>query len=180
MLRYISLLVRILSVLSHFTLSLRYRWNMGLVAGKPVFGVSDKASFKPVSSATVTSQKIEISLVASLDMILSNKRITKALIRLRGRAGWSAPVLFANPRRQVFSCRGPYDYSLYSSQRVNILYLKHVVITLPGVTSYYDKHRCCQIIKDIWDAYFLKQFGFWLKETTNWFNNELGSEKRGP
>ena len=25
-----------------------------------------------------------------------------ALIRLRGCAGWSAPLLFANPRRQVF------------------------------------------------------------------------------
>ena len=83
--------------------------HMGLVARKPVFGVSDKASFKPVSSATVTSQNIEIWLVASLDMILSNKRITKALIRLCGRAGWSAPVLFANPRRQVFSLQGPYD-----------------------------------------------------------------------
>ena len=41
-------------------------------------------------------------------MILSNKRLTKALIRLRGCAGWFAPVLFANPRRQVFSRRGPY------------------------------------------------------------------------
>ena len=29
------------------------------------------------------------------------------LIRLRGCAGWSTPVLFANPRRQVFSRRGP-------------------------------------------------------------------------
>ena len=28
---------------------------MGLVARKPVFGFSDKASFKPVSSATETS-----------------------------------------------------------------------------------------------------------------------------
>ena len=28
--------------------------HMGLVARKPVFGVSDKASFKPVSSATET------------------------------------------------------------------------------------------------------------------------------
>ena len=46
--------------------------------------------------------------VASLDMILSIKRITKALIRLRGCAGWSAPVLFANHRRQVFLRRGPY------------------------------------------------------------------------
>ena len=39
----------------------------------------------------------------------SKKRITKALIRLCGCAGWSAPVLFPNPRRQVFSGRGPYD-----------------------------------------------------------------------
>ena len=43
-----------------------------------------------------------------VDTILSNKRITKALIRLRGCAGWSAPWLFANHRRQVFSGRGPY------------------------------------------------------------------------
>ena len=42
-------------------------------------------------------------------MILSKKRITKALIRLRGCAGWSAPVLFANPLRQVFSRRGPFN-----------------------------------------------------------------------
>ena len=44
-------------------------------------------------------------------MVLSKKRITKALIRLRGRAGWSAPVLFANPRRQVFLRRGPFNYT---------------------------------------------------------------------
>ena len=41
-------------------------------------------------------------------MILSKLRITKALIRLRGCAGWSAPYLFANQRRQVFWRRGPY------------------------------------------------------------------------
>ena len=80
---------------------------MGLVARKPVFGVSDKASFKPVSSATETSKKIDISPVANNHMLLSKKRTTKALIRLRGCAGWSAPVLFATPRRQVFSRRGP-------------------------------------------------------------------------
>ena len=39
-------------------------------------------------------------------MILYKKRITKVLIRLRGCAGCSAPVLFANPRKQVFSRRG--------------------------------------------------------------------------
>ena len=45
-------------------------------------------------------------------MSLPKKRITKALIRLRGCAGWSAPVLFANPRRQVFSRCGPFDVNL--------------------------------------------------------------------
>ena len=45
--------------------------KLGLVATKRVFGVSDKATQKSVSSATGTSQKIEISLVASLDMIIS-------------------------------------------------------------------------------------------------------------
>ena len=46
---------------------------MGLVARKPVFGVSDKASFKPVPSATETSLKIEISPVASTYKILFKK-----------------------------------------------------------------------------------------------------------
>ena len=36
-------------------------------------------------------------------MILSWTRITKALIRLHGCTGWSAPLLFANSLRQVFS-----------------------------------------------------------------------------
>ena len=43
-------------------------------------------------------------------MILSKTRKTKALIRLRGCAGWSAPLLFANHRRQVFSRRGPFYF----------------------------------------------------------------------
>ena len=72
--------------------------HMGLVMRKPVFGVSNKASLKPFYSATETCQKIENSPVLSLHMILSEKRITKALISLRGSAGWSAPLLFANPK----------------------------------------------------------------------------------
>ena len=58
-------------------------YDMGLDASKPAFGVSDKARLKPVSSATETSYKLENLLVANLDVILSIKRITKALIRLR-------------------------------------------------------------------------------------------------
>ena len=38
------------------------------------------------------ARKFKISPVASLHMILSKKRITKALIGLLGCAGWSAPV----------------------------------------------------------------------------------------
>ena len=40
-------------------------------------------------------------------MLISKKWSTKTLIRLHGCAGLSAPVLFANPWRQVFSHRGP-------------------------------------------------------------------------
>ena len=80
---------------------------MGLIARKPVFRVSEKASFKSVSSATLTGQKIEISPVASLHMVLSTRQITKALIRLSACTGWSAPVLCCNPLGQVFSHRGP-------------------------------------------------------------------------
>ena len=80
---------------------------LGRDVRKPVFGVYDKVRFKPVSSSTETIKKIEISPVASLNMIFSKKRITEALIRLRGCADWSVPVLFANPQRQVFSRRGP-------------------------------------------------------------------------
>ena len=46
-------------------------------------------------------------------MIPSEKQITKVLIRLRQCAGWSAPVLFPNPRRQVFSRRGPYVSDIF-------------------------------------------------------------------
>ena len=56
--------------------------------------------FKPVYSATETCYKIEILTVESFDMILSKIKITKALVRLRGCAGWSAPVLFANPEER--------------------------------------------------------------------------------
>ena len=58
-------------------------WNhLGLVATKPVFGVSDKARLKPACPATETSKKITILLIASLDVIVFKKRIIKALISL--------------------------------------------------------------------------------------------------
>ena len=85
--------------------------HLVLFVTKPIFGVSEKARLKPISSATDTSYKTEISHVANFDIVLYKTRITKALIRLRGCAGWSAPVLFANPRRQVSSRCGPFSHS---------------------------------------------------------------------
>ena len=89
----------------YFVLSEKH--HLGRDVRKPVFGVSDIVKFKAACSATGTSQKIEILLVASFDMVLSKERITNALIRLRGCAGWSAPLLISYPRRQVFSQGGP-------------------------------------------------------------------------
>ena len=69
---------------------------MGLDDRKHVFGIFYQVAHKQACSATETSEKIEISLVACLEIILFNKRITNALIRLRGCTGWSVPLLFAN------------------------------------------------------------------------------------
>ena len=55
------------------------------------------------------AREMQFWFVASQYMILSNKRITKMLIRLGGCPDWSAPSLFANSRNKVFSgsCEGP-------------------------------------------------------------------------
>ena len=97
------------SIQSLATLHPSTKPHLGIDRTNPVLGVSDKVRFKLACSATETRWKIELSLVARLDMTLSNKQITKALIRLCGCAGWSAPLLFANHRRQVFSHHGPFD-----------------------------------------------------------------------
>ena len=44
-------------------------------------------------------------------MTLSEKQIVKALTRLHTYTGWSAPKLFDNHRRQVFSRQGPFNIS---------------------------------------------------------------------
>ena len=56
---------------------------------KNSLGGSEKVRFKPVCSAPKTSLSFEISIILSLDIILSKKQIIKPLIRLLG--------LFANP-----------------------------------------------------------------------------------
>ena len=60
---------------------------MGIDMTKPIFRVSDEVKQKLACSATETNKNNEISLVASFEMILSDKRITEALIRLCGCTG---------------------------------------------------------------------------------------------
>ena len=109
---------------------------MSLITRKHVFGVSDQVRHKPVCAATEASQSLEILDIASMDIILSNQRTTKALIRLRGCAGWSAPLLFAygknrfsNDVAQItvcsdnysnfFKCPNYFDFSFMATSSIN-------------------------------------------------------------
>ena len=86
-------------------------------------------------------------------MILSKKRITKALIRLRGCAGWSAPVLFAKPLKTGFSRRGPCIYYTMTcapvrgdnpGARANTCRLAHILVeddNHHGITMLYRLHQ---------------------------------------
>ena len=113
---------------------------MGIFARKPVFGVS----FKQVSNRSPQlqrlSRKIEISSVPSLHMQLSKTRITKVLIRLRECAGWSGPVLFANPWRQVFSQQSTYGFECYLFPKGK----NHRIFSLPNTiwSSAWDFQQC--------------------------------------
>ena len=73
----------------------------------PSGGGVDKECFKPVSSAIETSLKIEILPFSKFTYDTFQKANKKALIRLSGCAGWTAPVLFANPPKTGFLASRP-------------------------------------------------------------------------
>ena len=75
-------------------------------------GVSDQVRIKLACSATEASMRVEILITETRDISLSRQRTTKALIRLRGCAGWSAPLLFAYDIRHVSLWPGSYVYFL--------------------------------------------------------------------
>ena len=81
-------------------------------------------------------------------MILFKKRITQALIRLRGCAGWSAPVLFATPEDrfshvEAQSCIME-KYNHIAECNVFISLIKKIALTFSGsfCTRTEDKTRC--------------------------------------
>ena len=93
-------IVGILTFMSriNFVVSLSWVWkkffNLMLDARKPVFGVCDHIRLNPDCSATETSLDIKILHAVAPFVVVSSSERTKALIRLRGCAGWST-LLFA-------------------------------------------------------------------------------------
>ena len=69
--------------------------HMSHVTKKTVFGISNQVRLKLACSDSETISSLEILEKTGTGIILSKKRSTKVLIRLRGCAGWSAPLLFA-------------------------------------------------------------------------------------
>ena len=81
---------------------------MGLGATKAVFGISrDKARLKPISSVTETSQKIESSFVATLDIILSKKVNNKVAGQSARMRRLVCAFVVRKPRREGSSRQGP-------------------------------------------------------------------------
>ena len=98
-------------------MNLAHRNCLGLNARRPVFGVYDHARLKPTCSVTEStcSSKAEI-VCSSLSLILSRWRTTKALIRLRGCVGWSAPLIFeCNYVRFSLNTAHKYDNCHYNN-----------------------------------------------------------------
>ena len=91
-------------------------------------GGSDEVRLKLACSATEASMRLEILVTETRDITLSRQRTTKALISLRGCAGWSALLLFAYDLRHLFSWPGSYIFCV--SWRIRWLGLTHGQVAL--------------------------------------------------
>ena len=85
--------------------------------------IFDQVTFKPDCSATEASSNLVTLDRASIHIILSKQRTTKVLIRLRGCAGWSAPLLFAYGLRHIFAWPGPIMVKIWHGR--NLILLKN-------------------------------------------------------
>ena len=97
-------------------------------------GVSDQVRLKLACSATEASMRLGILVTETRDITLSRQRTTKALIRLRGCAGWSAPLLFAYDIRHVFSWSGSNDFRITRSHKSCIQWRRHALPYNPRLT----------------------------------------------
>ena len=101
---------------------------MGLDATKPFIGASTKVMLIQSFSSIETSLKIETTLVTTLDMMLSNKWITKAVVKLCWCTGWSELLLFAYHPRPVFSDQGLYVLGAQKNHLIDrVLWSTHTI-----------------------------------------------------
>ena len=119
--------------------------GVNFVTRKPVFGVCDQGRLKPPCAATEARQRLESSDIEVIGIILSGQRTTKALIRLRGCAGWSAPLLFA------YGITGFLMTSLYvlkvtSTKSARILYIYSPLWSISGTYKTYFKRNPQDVI----------------------------------
>ena len=111
--------------LEAFSIIALLTFNIGHVERKPVFRFQTKWISYQSPQLQSLAWKLKVSSIARLHIILSIKLITKTLIRQRGCAGWSAPVFFANPPRQVFWCYSPYHPRTWSDESSSLGHCKH-------------------------------------------------------
>ena len=135
-------------------------------------GVSYQARHKPVCAATEASCSLEILAIESRDILLSQQRTTKALIRLRGCAGWSAPLLFAYEIRYIFSWPGSFGSCTF----LQSFYFKFCMSRLmPKPTKWHVRPAKTQIslgIRPVWSESLLSA---WRKPgslATHWAHSE--------
>ena len=97
-------------------------------------GVSDQVRLKLACWATEASMTLKILVTETRDITLSRQRTTKALIRLRGCTGWSAPLLFACGIRHIFSWPDSYflrNYESHSSYSLTFFSVSAVMAGYP-------------------------------------------------
>ena len=99
-------------------------------------GVSDQVRLKLACSAAGASMRLAILVTETQDITLSRQQTTKVLIRLRGCAGWSVPLLFLYDIRHVFSWPG----SNKIKQRITPIFCSTIAWQLSGIKCVPDTH----------------------------------------
>ena len=80
---------------SIIALYFKFENELKFITSGPVVGVCNLVMLEAASSTTETMKNLGILHMAKVSIVLSIKGMTKALTRLRGCAGWSAPFSHA-------------------------------------------------------------------------------------
>ena len=104
--------------------------------------VGEIVSSNPPWQIWTPGSKILDPPLTSIGIILSKRRTTKALIRLRGCAGWSAPLLFAYICPKTCISMTWLKCACWSAPLLFAYVLRHV-FPWPGSNAQSDQRLCC-------------------------------------